>query len=336
MFLPSCVSRVADQATRGISPTPEDARRLTEIIASAEQSTALAIFELAATVRQAHFGNTTGLCAIINAKSGRCGENCAFCAQSRHYPSANSPDYPLIDPQTVEAAATAMKAAGVTRFAIVTSGTGPSAHDFEQLLELIRTIRRVGLIADASLGIIDADRLQALKDAGLAGYHHNLETSRSYFPSICTTHDYEDDVASVRHAVNTGLYVCSGGIFGLGESWEDRLELALTIDELGVQSVPINFLHPIPGTPLEHRPILTQLEAGKIIALYRLLLPTKHLRVCGGRGDVYKTNTVGPIANGASGLMVGDYLTIKGSALDRDITQLAEAGFSPEPLNGDN
>ncbi|WP_027183429.1 biotin synthase BioB [Desulfovibrio inopinatus] len=331
MFLPSCVSRVADQAARGISPSYDEARQLTNIIASADEKTAQAIFDVAATIRQTHFGNTTGLCAIINAKSGRCGEDCAFCAQSRHYPEANSPDYPLIDAETVETAARTMKAAGVNRFSIVTSGLGPSPSEFKRLLELIRTIRQIGLLADASIGLVDAERLQRMKQAGLVGYHHNLETSRRFFPSICTTHDYEDDVQVVRQAVNAGLYVCSGGIFGLGETWQDRLDLAHTLEELGVHSVPVNFLHPIPGTPLAKRPLLTRLEAGKIIALYRLILPTKHLRVCGGRGDVYGSDTVGPISHGASGLMVGDYLTTKGSALERDIDQLSKAGLQPEP-----
>ena len=185
-----------------------------------------------------------------------------------------------------------------------------------------------GLLADTSCGILGRDELEALKRAGCSGYHHNLETARSFFPGVCTTHDYEEDVRAVRLARQAGLYVCSGGIFGLGETWAQRAELALTLRELDVQSVPVNFLHPIPGTPLAHRPPLDRVEASKIVALLRFLLPDKHIRICGGRQTVFgPEHPVEPLEAGASGLMIGDYLTTTGLDAARDLECLGRAGW---------
>ncbi len=186
------------------------------------------------------------------------------------------------------------------------------------------------MLPDLSPGILDWAQLKTLKDAGLKGYHHNLETSASFFPRMCTTHAYEEDVAAVRAGIEAGLYVCSGGIFGIGETWDDRVELALLLRELGVQSVPINFLHPIPGTPLEYRHTLSPEEALKIVALYRFILPDRALRICGGRlavfGQERKQELLG---SGASGLMVGDYLTTSGGDVESDLREIKHAGLTP-------
>jgi len=191
-------------------------------------------------------------------------------------------------------------------------------------------VAALGMQPDLSPGILDRSQLKTLKDAGLKGYHHNLETSASFFPSMCSTHAYEEDVAAVRTGIKAGLYVCSGGIFGIGESWDDRVELALLLKKLGVPSVPINFLHPIPGTPLENRPVLAPEEALRIVALYRFILPDRALRICGGRLTVFGQQRKHELlGSGASGLMVGDYLTTRGSDVESDIIEIQDAGLHP-------
>lgn len=280
-------------------------------------------------IRLARLGRSVSLCAIINAKSGRCGENCAFCAQSGHYATA-APEYPFMEQADILRAASSMRALGATRFGVVLSGKGPTLRDFGQLLDAIRGVTDLGMLADASCGILDIDQLASLKRAGLQAYHHNLESARSFFPTICTTHAYDEDVAAVKAALDAGLHVCSGGIFGLGESWAQRAELALTLRELGVPSVPINFLHPIPGTPLAGRAPLDPVEALKIVALLRYLLPDAHLRICGGRQAVFAEAALAPMEVGASGLMIGDYLTTKGLEAAGDVEGLRLLGWETD------
>ncbi len=281
-------------------------------------------------IRAARFGNKVGLCAIINAKSGTCSEDCAFCAQSGHH-GADSPEYPLLSTDEITAAGAAAQQHGVTRFGVVASGKLVGEDDLLGFTEAVRALAAQGLAPDLSPGILDVAQLKALKEAGLAGYHHNLETSASFFPKMCTTHTYDDDVRAVRAGLKAGLYVCSGGIFGIGESWDDRVELALLLSELGVQSVPMNFLHPIPGTPLENQDVLTPEEALKTVALYRFLLPDRALRMCGGRLTVFGRERKNELLqSGANGLMVGDYLTTKGGDTDSDLEEIANADLVPE------
>jgi len=278
-------------------------------------------------IRIARLDRSVSFCAIVNAKSGRCSENCAFCAQSGHF-AAKAPIHPFLKPEQIENAARAMREMGATRFGIVSSGLTLSDEDFALLLESVQRVAALGLRADASCGLVSPARFAALKHAGLAAYHHNLETARSFFPEICTTHNYEEDVRAVRDALAAGLYVCSGGIFGLGESWEQRAELAVTLRELGVPSVPVNFLTPIPGTPMAAREPLSPEEAVKIVALLRFLLPGAHIRICGGRRTVFgRTGPAGLLDAGASGLMIGDYLTTKGSDAISDRQAVLDAGW---------
>jgi biotin synthase len=285
------------------------------------------LLALANALKEQHFGSTVQFCAIINAKSGRCPEDCAFCAQSAHY-ETGSPEYPLLDRETILAAARSMAAAGARRFSLVTSGKQPSRLELQTIAELLGPVRDLGLHPDISVGVPAPGDLAMLKEAGLAGFHHNLETSRTFFPWICTTHDYEEDVQAVRDAVATGLMVCSGGVLGLGESWEDRIELGLTLRELGVHSVPLNFLHPIPGTPLAGRPVLDPDEALRVIALFRVLLPDRHIRICGGRERVFGPFRKGEVYSaGASGVMIGDYLTVKGSSTASDREDVSSLGL---------
>lgn len=272
---------------------------------------------------KSHFkGNRAETCAIINARSGLCSEDCSFCAQSSHF-DTGAPVYEFIGMDKIDSAAKDLAEKGVKRFSIVTSGIGPDEEEFAKIKESMGVIRKHGLLPDASVGCMSYEQLIELKDAGMTAYHHNLEVARSFFPEICTTHDYERDVQTVRDSVRAGLYVCCGGIFGLGESWAQRAELALTLRELKVHSVPINFLNPIKGTPMDERDVVGEDEALRIIAMYRFILPDVDIRVCGGRSIVFKKSSAEKVLSaGANAVMVGDYLTVKGVSIDEDMEAL--------------
>lgn len=279
-------------------------------------------------IRTARFGNRISLCAIVNAQSGRCSEDCSFCAQSAHHGGTDSPEYPLLSPREIGLAARTAKEHGAHRFGIVASGKFVGRDLLEGFADAVRAVADQGLVTDLSPGILGPEQFQVLKTAGLKGYHHNLETSASHFPKVCTTHAYDEDVRAVRAAMEAGLHVCCGGIFGIGESWDDRVELALLLRQLGVRSVPMNFLTPIPGTPLADRALLSPEEALRIVALYRFLLPESALRICGGRQTVFGAGRKKELlVSGASGIMVGDYLTTPGAGVASDHAEIAEAGL---------
>lgn len=267
-------------------------------------------------------GSKPQTCAIINARSGLCSENCSFCAQSAHF-NTGAPVYPYIDQKRIEEAARDLAERGIERFSIVMSGLVPTHDEFIKIKESLKIITSFGLKADASVGCLSKAQLHELKSAGLDAYHHNLEVARSFFPEICSTHSYEDDVETVKNSVEAGLYVCCGGIFGLGENWAHRYELAVTLKGLGVHSIPMNFLNPIKGTPKEDMNILSEDEALRIISVYRFILPEKSIRVCGGRSIVFSDDSARKCMRaGASGVMVGDYLTVKGISVDEDMKYL--------------
>lgn len=287
------------------------------------------LFAAATRVRESSFGKKVSLCAIVNAKSGLCPEDCAFCAQSAHH-GTNAAQYPLLSEDELLAGARAAAACGASCYGIVTSGSGIRAGDeLDRICRVVRQLRAEGhIMPGASLGTLDITAVQALKDAGLVTYHHNLETSRSFFPNICSTHDYEDDVATVRLAKQAGLRVCSGGLFGLGESMAQRVELAFTLRELDVESVPMNFLDPVMGTPLSGNSNITPMECLHIIALYRMILPNAHITICGGREKNLRELQSWLFLAGASGIMTGNYLTKEGRqpALDRQM--IADLGLT--------
>jgi biotin synthase len=317
--------KLFEKATAGKGLSLNECREILRLL----EVDPVAVRRAAHELTRKHAGDRVELCAIVNAKSGRCPEACAFCAQSSRH-ATNAPVYPFIGAAKVVEAAKAAKARGVRRFGIVISGTRPSKSDLEGpqgILAAVAGVAALGMEADASLGIVDAASIRALKDAGLTRLHHNLETARSFFPQICSTHDYEEDVAVVQAALAAGLEVCCGGLFGLGETWEQRLEFALTLRELGVTSVPVNFLTPIPGTPLENRPPLSAGEALNILALMRCMLPKANLRVCGGREAVLGSRKAEALTSGANGFMVGDYLTTKGSSVEGDLADIEELGL---------
>ena len=258
-------------------------------------------------------------CGIINAKSGRCSEDCAFCAQSRYH-TTDTPVYPLLGEEALLCRARELAERGVRRMGIVTSGAGPGAADLDAICAAARRIRREAPIElCASLGLLTPARAAQLKDAGFTSYHHNLETARSFYPSICTTHDYRVRCDTVRTAKETGLRVCSGGLFGLGETWVQRVELADTLRELDVDSIPINFLMPIAGTGKADAPVLEAAEGLGILALFRLMHPKRDIVICGGRRTTLGDWDLLALLHCANGMMVGDYLTEKGSPFERDM-----------------
>jgi biotin synthetase len=257
-------------------------------------------------------------CGIVNAKSGACRENCSFCAQSQYH-RGHAPVYPLVSAEALLQRAEYLATTGTGRMGIVTSGTAPSEKDFDSLCEAASRIRAsVDIRLCASLGLLNREQGLALRQAGFGRYHHNLETAESYYPNVCTTHPYTVRVDTVRNAKAAGLEVCSGGIFGLGETWAHRIELAHLLGELGVDSIPVNFLMPQKGTPLEGQPLLPPQEALAIIAILRLMHPSCDIVVCGGREAVLREWGNLVLSSGANGIMVGNYLTTQGTSLQTD------------------
>lgn len=315
---------LTDAILDGVAISSEQAYALAEL----PQELLSALFTAAERVRRHQFGNKVSLCGIINAKSGLCPEDCAFCAQSSHHATGVA-CYPLLDQDTLLAGARSIAGHGAACYGIVTSGSGISGGDeLEQVCAAVRAIRAEGKIAPgASLGTLTKAAAEQLKAAGLVTYHHNLETARSFFPQICSTHDYEEDVATVRLAKKVGLRVCCGGLFGLGETMAQRVELALTLRELQVDSVPINFLDPVPGTPLAAMPALTPLTCLHTIALFRLILPDAHITVCGGRQRNLRELQSWVFLAGASGIMTGNYLTKEGRQPADDLRMIEDLGL---------
>ena len=284
------------------------------------------LFTLSNRVREKFRGNKVDLCSIINAKSGACPEDCSFCAQSAKS-KTNIDVHPLINREKVLKAAKSAKAYGARRFCIVTSGMKPSGRELGEICSFISEVRDIGLLPCATLGMLGKEQLAQLKDAGLYRYHHNLETSEAFFSEICTTHTYREKIRTIEAATSRGLSVCSGGIFGLGETWEDRIDMAFAIKELNIESVPINFLTPVNGTPLGHSELLRPLDALKIIAIYRLILPDREIRICGGRPQTLRDLNSYIFFAGADGLLIGNYLTTRGKRPEEDLQMIGDMGL---------
>ncbi len=287
------------------------------------------IFDLfcSANMIREHFrGDRVDLCAIINAKSGACPEDCLYCAQSVRS-SAEIKTFPLVEKSTVIEKASEARQGGAKRFCIVTSGKKASSRELEKIAEMISGVRSLGLLPCATLGLLSGEELLQLKEAGLERYHHNLETSERFFPEICTTHTYQDKMKTIREVKSTGLSLCSGGLFGLGEKWEDRIDMAFALREIDPDSIPVNFLMPIKGTRLGTQETLHPLEALKIIALYRFILPDKEIRVCGGRMQTLGEFNSFIFLAGADGLLVGNYLTTSGRDFEDDLKLISQFGL---------
>jgi biotin synthase len=284
-------------------------------------------------IRRHFHGNKVKLCGIVNAKSGRCSENCSFCAQSAHHRTKCSV-YPLMNEQELVAAAKkAEKERSATCFSFVTSGkTIHTDQELSMIGSALATLtRETKLNRCVSLGTLDLAHIIKLKKAGLKRLHHNLETAESFFPKMCTTHSYQDRIKTIKFAQQAGLGVCSGGIFGIGETAEQRVELAFALKELGVQSVPINILNPVAGTPAakNHQP-LTPFEVLKLVATYRFILPTQDIGIFGGRERALGELQPLMFVAGANVTLIGDYLTTKGQSPDKDLKMIADLGLEIE------
>ncbi|MCX7770806.1 MAG: biotin synthase BioB [Proteobacteria bacterium] len=282
---------------------------------------------LASEIREYFKGKKINLCGIVNAKSGRCGEDCKFCAQSVYHKTGVQ-TYPLLTADEIIEKAKEAKDSGAHMFGIVTSGTKISSEkEWNIIYEAVEGINKLGIKACASLGLLDEERAYELKRRGLYRYHHNLETSESFFPNICTTHEYREDIVTVLNAKKAGLSTCCGGIIGLGERIEHRIELAMTLRDLDVDSVPINILNPIKGTPLENLPPLTPIEILVTISIFRFLLPDKDIKLCGGKEKNLRQLLPLGIVAGCNSLMTGNYLTTTGRDTLLDLEMIKDLGM---------
>ena len=317
------LSQIVESALEGRGIAPETATGL----ASVEGPDLWDLLAAAGRVRQRFRGDAVDACSIVNAKSGACSEDCSYCAQSVHH-ATTAPVYPLVSVDRMAKAADSARQNGARRFCIVTSGRGiESQADLENIGRGIARVREIGLFPCATLGTLSRVQLAYLRDAGLHRYHHNIETSRNYFSRICTTHSFDERLAVLNNARELGLSACSGGIFGMGESMQDRIDMAFTLRALDVDSVPINFLMPIDGTPLGGRSPIPALEALHAIALFRLILPDREIRICGGRGGTLgQLNPLIFIA-GADGFMIGNYLTTTGLNPADDLKMIRDLGL---------
>ena len=284
------------------------------------------LFSASSAIRRRFRGDEVDLCAIVNAKSGACSEDCSYCAQSAGARTGIA-TYPLMDKNMVMEKALEAAKAGVRRFCIVTSGRKASKGEIGKIGSMIGEIAGTGLLPCATLGILDEEELSFLKECGLVRYHHNLETSERYFPSICSTHTYRDKLKTVEAAMSAGLSVCSGGIFGIGETQADRVDMAFVLRDLGVDSVPINFLVPVKGTPMGEYAPLEPFEALKIVSLYRFILPDKQIRVCGGRLQALGEFNSLVFKAGADAILTGNYLTTAGRTFSDDLDLIRQNGL---------
>jgi len=282
------------------------------------------LFLAAFLVTRSLHGNRVDLCSIMNVKSGRCSEDCVFCAQSGHY-RTDIHIYPLLAKEDILEQAYRMESKGACRFSLVTSGKSVSDSDFEKIIAAYETLREnTSLKLCASLGIINYDKALYLKKAGVTMYHHNIETSRSFYPEICSTHSFDERVETIHAVKEAGLDICTGGIIGLGEGWQQRVEMAFQLKELSPVSVPVNILNPIKGTPLWGSSVPAPLEILKTLAMFRLVLPGVILRLAGGREAALRDLQSTALLSGINGLMVGDYLTTSGRSVEDDLQMLQD------------
>ncbi len=321
------ISEIKDRILNNGEISYEEAITLSNIDNS-DRETLDILFKAANEIREKFCGNYFNLCTIINAKSGRCSENCKYCAQSAHY-KTNADVYPLVSKEFALSEAEKVYSEGAHRFSLVTSGRGLNGNEKEidKLVEIYNHLREnIGINLCASHGICTKEALQKLYDAGVRVYHHNLEASKNFYHNICTTHTYQDRVNTVLNAKAVGMSVCSGGIFGLGESRTDRIDMGFALKELQVDSVPINILSPIKGTPLENNEPIDPIEVIKTVAIYRFILPKAFIRYAGGRSNLGKYVKLG-FQSGVNSALTGNFLTTTGDTIQGDKNMITELGY---------
>ncbi len=279
-------------------------------------------------VREEFNGDEIDLCSLLSVKSGRCSEDCVFCAQSAHY-KTEAPVYPLMDMERIIEEAKEAQKKGTGRFCLITSGRELNDKEFETILRALDRIRKeTTLDLDCSLGTLSGERAEALKKVGVTRYNHNLETGESHFSKVCSTHGYQDRVQTIAVLKDRGFSICCGGIIGLGESPHQRLELALSLRELEIDCIPFNILNPRPGTPLEHSEPVPPMEIIKTIALFRLILPKGTIKIAGGREANLRDLQALALLSGANGLILGNYLTTLGRSAADDLTMIRDLGLN--------
>lgn len=305
--------------------TGEEILSLSDITTEQEEE----LWEAAGVITKTFGSNKFDSCSIINARSGRCPENCKWCAQSAHH-HTKIDEYPLVDHDTCIELANFNNSKGIGRFSMVTSGRKMTGKPLDTLCDYYRelSVSHPGMGLCASMGLLDKDALRKLYDAGVRRYHCNLESAPSYFPELCTTHTIEDKIATIRMAREVGMEVCSGGIIGMGETMKQRAEFAVTLRQISPTSIPINILQPIPGTPLQDSPLLTEREILNTVAIFRLAHPKATLRFAGGRARMSKDTQRKALKIGINGGIMGDLLTTIGAQIDEDHQMVKEAGYN--------
>lgn len=279
-------------------------------------------------IREKFCSNNFDICTIVNGKSGKCSENCKFCSQSSFYHTCAG-EYPLLDKESIVKEAMNNAEQGMLRFSIVTSGRRLNDKEVDIMCDVIREIRKnTDISICASFGLLNEEQYRKLKDAGVARIHNNIETSENNFPNVCTTHTFSDKINAIKAAQKAGLDICSGGIMGLGENNEDRVDMAFTLRELNVKSIPVNMLNPIPGTPFENNKKLTEKDMCRICAIYRFILPDAFIRLAGGRG-LMENKGRDCFLSGANAAISGNMLTTSGITFETDLALLKELNFNP-------
>ncbi len=328
------IQALKNQVLRGIGITRQDAARLLSI---PEDDIAMieALIDAASVVTRELAPRKASLCSLLNTKSGACSENCKFCSQSVHF-NSEVETYPFASEETILKRAKEIESIGSDKYCLVTAGDKLSDEDFGKAIKAfkkLKSITHLGL--DASIGFLTEERARRLREAGVGTVNHNLETGEKYYSKICTTHSYEDRKNTIRAVKKSGTAICSGGIIGMGETLEDRIDLAFTLKELDVDIVPINILDPRPGTPLEDVEKIEPIDVIKTVAVFRFILPEKAIKLAGGRevnlGDVWQ-----PMAfrAGANGIIIGGYLTTGGNKPEKDLEMLEEAGYEIPATKG--
>lgn len=322
----SVVAKLKEKALCGALITREEAIALAS--APLQELT-----EAADEIRRVMCGSGFDICTIINGKCGRCSEDCKYCAQSAHYHTACTETYPLLPTEELLEGAKYNEARGVLRYSIVTSGKRLSDREVDQICGSIRAIRQeTSIQICVSFGLLNEQQFRKIKEAGAVRVHCNLESSPRYFPQVCTTHTYEEKIETLKAARRAGLSICSGGILGLGETMEDRIDMVLTARELGVKSIPVNLLNPIPGTPYEHNKPLSGEEARRCVAIFRFLIPDASIRLAGGRGLLGDKGEA-CFRSGANAAISGDMLTTAGITVETDMALLHQLGFEAKLCN---